>query len=374
MSADGGRRATLAQTRPIPIQAELECRPGEVLAVVGPSGSGKSTILRMLAGLDRPADGLVTVNGERWLDTSTRVDEPPQRRRVGMVFQHYALFPHLSAADNVAAALGHLPREARAQRVRDLLELVNLQGLGARRPSALSGGQQQRVALARALAREPTLLLLDEPFSAVDQVTRRKLRQELAILRQRLRVPVLIVTHDLEEAAMLADRITIVHHGETLQCGAPGEVMTRPRDAQVARLIDLANLFEGEVVEHDPHGARGPATRLAWGEHVLEARYAPGYAPGARVCWVVPPHAVILHRRERPSRGERENPVGGTVSRLVPLGETASVTLAASGVDGGRISFSVPLHVAERNGLAEGVEARVSLLAEAIHLMPWERV
>ncbi len=369
MSDAEGLRARLAQVRPIPIAAELECRPGEVLALVGPSGSGKSTILRMLAGLDRPAEGMVTVNGERWLDTTARVDEPPERRRVGMVFQHYALFPHLSAAGNVAAALGHLPRKARVARAGELLELVNLHGLGARRPAALSGGQQQRVALARALAREPAVLLLDEPFSAVDQVTRRKLRRELAILRQRVRAPVLIVTHDLEEAAMLADRITIVHHGETLQCGPPGEVLARPRDAEVARLIDLPNLYEGQVVEHD---AQGPSTRLAWGEHLLEARHAPAFAAGERVRWVIPSHAVILHRRDRPSRGERENPVAGTVARLVPLGETASVTLVASGAGEGWISFSVPLHVATRNGLAEGVEARVSLLADAIHLMPWE--
>jgi molybdate transport system ATP-binding protein len=366
-----GLRLRLLQEAPIPLDAELACAPGELLALVGPSGSGKSTLLRCIAGLNQPAQGVVACGGETWFDTGAGVDLPPQRRSVGLVFQHYALFPHLSARRNVEAALNHLPAAQRGGRARELLERVHLEGLEERRPGELSGGQQQRVALARALARDPKVLLLDEPFSAVDQVTRRKLYWELAQLRQAVSVPIVLVTHDLDEAAALADAMCILHRGETLQAGPPFELMARPRNALVARLVDLRNVFEGEVREQD---AERGVTRLGWLGRDLEARHQPGFPPGDRVCWAIPPASVILHRRDRPSQGERENPVAGAIGELVVLGETASVSMLVDGRSDCRLSFSVPTHVAKRNGLDRGGEVRVSLLAEAIHLMPWERL
>ncbi len=366
-----GLRLRLRQRAPIPLDAELACAPGELLALVGPSGSGKSTLLRCIAGLNRSEEGVVACDGETWLDTAAGVDLPPQRRSVGLVFQHYALFPHLSARGNVEAALGHLPAGERAARARELLERVHLEGLEERRPAELSGGQQQRVALARALARDPKVLLLDEPFSAVDQVTRRKLHWELAQLRQAVKVPIVLVTHDLDEAAALADAMCILHRGETLQAGPPFELMARPRDALVARLVDLRNVFEGEVTGHD---AERGLTRLRWLGHSLEARYQPGFAAGGKACWAIPPANVILHRRDKPSHGERENPVAGMIAELVVLGETANVTMLVEGRADCRLAFSVPAHVARRNALDRGGEVRVSLLAEGIHLMPWERL
>ena len=208
-----GLSVRLEQRAPIPLDAGLEVAAGELLALVGPSGSGKTTVLRCIAGLHRPAAGHVRCGDAAWFDAAAGIDLPPQARSVGLVFQNYALFPHLSALENVATALGHLPREARGARASALLDRVHLAGLEARRPAELSGGQQQRVAVARALAREPKVLLLDEPFSAVDQVTRRKLQRELAELRRGLAIPMILVTHDLEEAAMLADRLALLHHG-----------------------------------------------------------------------------------------------------------------------------------------------------------------
>jgi molybdate transport system ATP-binding protein len=370
MVEGAGLAVRLRQRRPIPLDATLACGAGELLALVGPSGSGKTTILRCIAGLDRPVEGRVACNGALWLDGAAGVDLPPQRRSVGLVFQAYALFPHLSALDNVAAALGHLPRGARRDRAQELLDLVHLAGLEARRPAELSGGQQQRVALARALAREPAALLLDEPFSAVDQVTRRKLQRELAQLRRRLNMPIVLVTHDLDEARVLADRMTILHHGTTLQDGPPAEVMARPRDPLVARLVDHRNLFEGRIVGHDP--ATG-ITRLRWLDHELEAGAHSGFAPGSKVTWVVPPGSVILHRRDRPSRGERENPVAGIVEEVVELGESASVVMAVAG-GAARLTFTLPTYVAQRNRVAAGEAVTVSLLGAAIHLMPWTRL
>jgi molybdate transport system ATP-binding protein len=162
-----------------------------------------------------------------------------------MVFQSYGLFPHMTALGNVTAAMGHVEAGRREARGRELLDLVNLGGLEARRPAELSGGQQQRVAVARALAREPKVLLLDEPFSAVDKATRQRLYREIAELRRTLDMPVVLVTHDLDEAIMLADRMAVLHRGRTLQTGTADEVTMRPVSPEVARLVDLRNLFEG---------------------------------------------------------------------------------------------------------------------------------
>jgi molybdate transport system ATP-binding protein len=365
--ARDGLRVALRQSAPIPLDARFDCGPGELLALVGPSGSGKTTILRAIAGLVRPREGEVRCGGETWTDASSFA--PPQSRHVGLVFQSYALFPHLSASGNVEAALPvAIGRAARAAAARELLEFVHLGGLETRAPSELSGGQQQRVALARALARDPKVLLLDEPFSAVDQVTRRRLQRELAQMRQRLRIPIVLVTHDLEEAAALADRMVVLHRGATLQDGPPLEVLARPRDALVARLVDFRNLFHGEVVAHD---AAAQTTRLRWEGRELEARHQPDHPVGSRICWGIPPAHCVLHRRDRPSRGERENPVGGTIGEYLPFGETAAVTLWVDARRDLELRFSVPTHVGTRNGLATGVEARVSLLRDAVHVMPY---
>ena len=359
-----GLRASIRQHAPIPLDAELACAPGELLALVGPSGSGKSTLLRCIAGLHAAAAGSIRCNGETWFDAAAALNRPVQTRRIGFVFQSYALFPHLSALENVAAALGELTLAERTARARELLARVHLDGLEQRKPAALSGGQQQRVAVARALARDPAVLLLDEPFSAVDQMTRRKLQQELARLRADLNIPMLLVTHDLDEARMLADRMVILHRGRTLQAGTPDEVMTRPRSAAIARLVGLVNLFEGTLAQD------GGGLKLEWLGHKLEAARIAGQ-PGERVCWVIPPEGVLLHRHERPSRGEAENPVAGSVQDCLRLGPFTQIRLVPDG-GGEPIAFSVPTHVAERNGIAPGAAARVTLLAGSIHLMPWE--
>jgi len=242
-----GLDVTLRQEAPIPLNAHIACAPGEVLALVGPSGGGKSTILRAIAGLTSITHGHISCNGHVWYDTQKRIDVATRHRRVGFVFQSYALFPHLSALDNVMEALGARPGGERKTRALELLALVRLSGLEERRPFELSGGQQQRVAVARALARDPEVLLLDEPFSAVDRVTRQRLHRELSQLRSQLRMPVVLVTHDLEEAVQLSDRMSILHHGQTLQDGPPFQVLNHPANRQVARLIDLKNIFQARV-------------------------------------------------------------------------------------------------------------------------------
>ncbi|MGH8119142.1 MAG: ABC transporter ATP-binding protein, partial [Gammaproteobacteria bacterium] len=338
----------------------------ELIVLVGPSGSGKTTLLRTMAGLHPARHVYVRCAGAVWNDSKNHIHQPTQHRRIGFVFQHYALFPHLMVCENIALACQDLPGQVRQQQVRNMLRLVNLEGLEARFPSQLSGGQQQRVAVARALARNPAVLLLDEPFSAVDQVTRRKLRRELALMRHELKIPIILVTHDLDEARMLADRMCILHEGSLLQTGTPQEVLTRPATAQVARLVDLGNLFTGEILRHDPERNY---SCLRWQGLELECTLRTEFPVGAVVDWVIPPEHIILHRRDRPSKGEHENPVTGMLEQALALGENTSI-LMGTGNKGAKLSFVVPTHVARRNNLEEGAAITVSLLADAIHLMP----
>jgi molybdate transport system ATP-binding protein len=362
-----GLHVHLKQTAPIRLDAQFHCATGELIVLVGPSGSGKSTILRCIAGLTMPETGSVGFNETAWLDTNLGIHLPPQKRSVGIVFQHYALFPHLSALDNITVVLGEATRTRREERARELLALVNLHGLESRRPNELSGGQQQRVALARSLARDPDVLLLDEPFSAVDQITRRKLQLELARLRQQLEMPIVLVTHDLDEACILADRMCVLHHGQTLQAGTPVEVISRPDSDLVARLVGLTNLFEGEVIDHN---SEPQITLLRWANHILECRHRPEFQPGETVSWIIPPQQVILHRRDRPSRGERENPIYGVIRDFVALGGDVSITMFVDDNPDLPLSLTLSSHVAYRNHLGVGEHIAVSLLAHGIHLMP----
>lgn len=360
-------RLKVSQQQPIPLAVDIECKAGELLALVGPSGSGKSTILRTIAGLHQPETGFIQCGDDVWFDHQHHISIPTQNRHIGFVFQDYALFPHLTALQNVVIALGHLDRGLREAKARDLLEQVNLKGLEQRQPDSLSGGQRQRVALARALAREPKVLLLDEPFSAVDQMTRRKLQQELVILRRNIKIPILLVTHDLDEAAMLADRLYVLHKGKTLQNGSPSEVLRKPMDALVARLMGHTNIFSAVI---EGHYREQGISRIVWYGLVLELELNEDFEVGTSVDWVIHPAHIIMHRRGRPSQGERENPVRGVVKELLVLGETSIVSLKIEGNDDVFLSFKISSHSANRNDLKVGVEASVSLLAEGIHLMP----
>ena len=216
--------------------ASLAVTRGEFLAVLGPSGCGKTTMLRLIAGFEAPDGGRVTVDGgcvagpDGWV--------PPERRQVGMVFQDYALFPHLSVADNVGYGL---PRRNRAGRVGEVLDLVGLAGLEQRRPHELSGGQQQRVALARALAPEPTTVLLDEPWSNIDPLLRGAMRDDIARILRTAGVTVVLVTHDQEEAFSLADRIALMDAGRIVQVGTPEDMYYRPSTRRVAEFVGATN-------------------------------------------------------------------------------------------------------------------------------------
>ena len=242
---------TLRQTSPIPLDVDFTCDAGAVLAIFGPSGSGKTTILRSIAGLARPQHARVQSGRDTWTDTATGVSWPPHRRAVGFVFQEYALFPHLTALGNVVTALGHHPRAERRARAAKLLDLVHLTGHASKRPHELSGGERQRVAVARALARQPAVLLLDEPFAAVDRSVRRRLQNEIDSLRRTLQVPLILVTHDFDDVVRLATHVLMIERGRTVANGPLSTLMSRPDLSWLRETVGLGSVFDAAVSHVD---------------------------------------------------------------------------------------------------------------------------
>ena len=298
----------------------LDVQPGEFLALLGPSGSGKTTLLRIIGGLDFPDAGTVTFAG---VDVGDRL---ARDRRVGFVFQNYALFRHMRVADNIAFGLTVKPRRDRpsataiAARVDELLALVQLPGLGRRYPAQLSGGQRQRVALARALAVDPTVLLLDEPFGALDAKVRNDLRRWLRGVHEAMGLTSIFVTHDQSEALDLADRVAVMNAGRIEQCDTPDEVYNRPATAFVAEFIGNATRFDCRLI--------GGGVAFA---EVRLPNAAPPTADGAGVAFVRP-HEFILSPAGQPG-------IAATVHRVAHTAALASVECELS--DGRTVDVAV---------------------------------
>ncbi|HZR46672.1 MAG TPA: ABC transporter ATP-binding protein, partial [Candidatus Manganitrophaceae bacterium] len=219
-----------------------------VTVLFGPSGSGKSTILRCLAGLERPDAGRICCGEETWFDREQRRFIPPQSRSIGYLFQEYALFPHLTVAENIGYALRGASREERTRQIRKMTALWKLEGLEGRYPDQLSGGEQQRVALARALIRRPKILLLDEPLSALDAPMREQLRGELRHLLREFNLPALYVTHDPVEALTLGDELAIISDGAIQQVGSPEAVFRQPANEKVAAIVGVETVVSGRIL------------------------------------------------------------------------------------------------------------------------------
>jgi molybdate transport system ATP-binding protein len=301
----------LRQDSPIPLDVEFSCEPGHVLAIFGPSGSGKTTILRAIAGLARPAHGRVQSGADTWTDTDAGISWPPHRRAVGFVFQEYALFPHLSALGNVMTALGRLPRAQRRARAAELLAGVHLGGHVSKRPRELSGGERQRVALARALAREPAVLLLDEPFAAVDRAVRRRLQSEIDSLRRTLQVPLILVTHDFEDVLRLATHVLMLDHGRAVAYGPLSTLMGRPDLSWLHEAVGLGSVFEAAVSRVDID--RGLVTLTFDGGTLLAPARHLAQTTIVRVR--IPAREVIL-ATSAPTGLSLHNVLSGTVSAI----------------------------------------------------------
>ncbi len=238
-AAGGTLRVQLRQTGSVPLDVDFSCDQGDVVALLGPSGSGKTTTLKAIAGLLTPTEGLIELGDHVWFNARRGVCVRPESRRVGFVFQDYALFPHLNVLQNVTLAMGHVPRALRIERGLAILERIGLGYLRARKPHALSGGERQRLGIARALARDPQVLLLDEPFSAIDRPAREKLKIEVRALAQTAGVPVVLVTHDIDEAIAMAARLVIIDQGRTIATGTPAAIIKNPGTQRVADIIGI---------------------------------------------------------------------------------------------------------------------------------------
>jgi len=289
----------------------LDIFPGEFFALLGPSGCGKTTLLRLLAGLDMPDEGHILLDGEDIAQV------PPYRRPINMMFQSYALFPHLSVEGNVAFGLKQegLAKSEITTRVEEMLALVRLEGLAKRKPHQLSGGQRQRVALARSLVKRPRVLLLDEPLAALDKKLRGETQFELMQLQERLGLTFVIVTHDQQEAMTVADRIGVMNHGRLIQVGIPPEIYERPNSRWVADFIGEVNLIEGRVV--DAGASETVIASAAAGR--LRARSPTDAKPGDVVWVALRPEKVRIGHAPPPSEGE--NCVAGQVANIGYLGE-----------------------------------------------------
>ncbi len=328
----------------------------ETVVLFGHSGSGKSLTLATIAGLRRPDEGRIVI-GERVLfDSARRIDVPPQHRGVGYVVQQLALFPHLSVADNITYGLGSLDRPARAARVGELLDLFGLGGFEARRPSQLSGGQQQRVALARALARPTAALLLDEPFSALDEALRRDLRVELARIRTEHGIPLVFVTHDLREAYLLGDRIAVLDSGTILQCAPRAEVFERPASRRVAELTGVTNILRGLAAADGTVAVEGLA---------LQPR---GVVRAGPVDLAIRAERCVLRRLD-PTGALPENCFVATVTQDLAFGNTHTLRLAPETV-GPVIEVEVASRPYDVLGIATTPRWVVELPAADLHSMP----
>jgi iron(III) transport system ATP-binding protein len=329
----------------------LEIPRGELVAILGPSGCGKTTLLRIIAGLERQNSGRILIENQ---DVSAA---PPAARQCGIVFQSYALFPNLSVKQNIAFGMDRrrTTRAQRNQRVLELLDLIGLPNIAGRRPAQLSGGQQQRVALARALAVDPSILLLDEPLSALDAKVRARLRVEIRQIQQRLKLTTILVTHDQEEALTMADRVVVMDHGRILQVGTPWEIYRNPRHSTVGDFVGSMNLMPGWTTGGDG--------TISQNGTLLTHQSATG-DPGTSVNIAFRPEDARLIAR---SESRPANSLAATIQRVEFRGAFCRVYLS-TGAEPSIILVDAPLADANGSFIRAGSEVAVHVPADHVRV------
>jgi molybdate transport system ATP-binding protein len=365
------------------LDISLDCEAG-VTVLFGASGSGKTLTLEALAGFLRPDAGRILLHNEILFDSGSRVFLPPQRRGVGYVFQNYALFPHMTVEENLAFGIARLPSRERHRRVREMLELFGLATLGGRRPHELSGGEKQRASIARALIPQPRLLLLDEPARGLDHPLRMDFYAVVRNLRETYRIPILLVTHDVTEGFVLADKIAVYRAGRIVQTGSPDEVFLRPRNPAVARLLGISNIFSGTIEELDP---MSDTSVIRTAMFSIEAPYLPGKLKGDSVSFCIPREQVTLLPRTT-SQGasksdrERENQIPVRVAGEITTPSTVRLLLGVQGESakaegsGGPAQIPVQIEaeisraVYKKTGIASEKDWLAALPKAFIHVFP----
>lgn len=342
----------------VEVDLDLPIDGHHVTVLFGPSGCGKTTILRCLAGLTAPDEGLIQFGDLCWFDSHRKRNRSPQDRDIGFLFQDYALFPHLTVADNIGYGLSGLEPTDRRSRMAEMLSLLQLSDLEQRYPHQLSGGQQQRVALARALARKPKLLLLDEPLSALDTQLREQLRSELRRVLTAMQLPVLLVTHDRTEAIALAHLVAVMDEGRVQQLGSVQDVFSHPKNARLAQMVGVETIIQGEIISVSD----GLAT-VSVGQVSLIAVAPAASVRDVHVC--IRGEDVAIQRTP-PSSSSVRNHLSATIDSIVPEGPLVRVVLNC----GFEMTSLITRPACDDLGLKAGDSVYAMLKAPAIHLVP----
>lgn len=332
----------------------------DFVVLFGCSGSGKTTALRCIAGLENPDAGTIKINDTVYFDSRKKVNLPPQKRKIGYMFQENALFPHMNVRQNIEFGLKGLSSSAKVERINEMLGLVGIEELEFAYPDELSGGQKQKVALARALAPNPEVLLLDEPFSALDTVVRLKLRKELRTIQKRLGIPVIFITHDPVEAFTMADRMVVFDNGRVRQLGSPEDVFYHPKTRYVAELVGFSNLFDDAVVEG--HGQGDECTFLWSLGTEITAPYIRRMA-GDRVSWGIRPENIELVDNGTAyaiRKEDRKNLFDGVIRNVVNKGSSRIMSLKLKD-SGAVMNVEVTNHIFDSLKMGTGDECMVRI-------------
>lgn len=329
------------------LTADFALKDG-ITALVGPSGSGKTTLIRCLAGLEKPDEGTISFGDERWFDAEKRVNLAVQQRQVGFVFNDYALFPQMTVWKNLCyGTKDH-------QKVQELMDILEITDLKDRYPRQLSAGQQQRVAIGRAIAQSPRLLLMDEPFSSIDLYLKSQVYEKFLALQRQLRLPTVIVTHDLNEASLLASEIMVINEGRILQSGPPKSILFQPKHPEVARMVGIRNLFRSLAKDGG----------LAWENRQLHFETA-NKVSGPQD-WYIRADRIRLGIQAM----DCENTLPATIAEMAIMGLGYRIIAHVEG--GGSLEVFTSAATVESLGLASGMKVLLGIPAEAITFLPEE--
>lgn len=339
-----------------------------ITVLFGPSGAGKTLTLHCIAGFVRPDSGSVRIGGVTYFDHSRGIDHPIHKRRFGYVPQDVHLFPHMTVHENIAYGLSRRPKKEIQRAVAEMMELLRLDGLATLLPREVSGGQRQRVGLARALVIEPVALLLDEPFAALDTPVRTKLRGDLLRIRDRFKVPTVLVTHDVEEAYFLADRVAVLNNGRLEQEGTREDVFYRPQTRRVAEFFDVRNIFSGEVVAVDEPGG---SMRVKTRQFAVSLPCEPGFRAGAEVEFCIRPEEVMIIREGQPLKDIlKENILEGRILRVVDRGALRDLFVCVGREEEFDFLVTLPSHVARDLNLHAGEAVMLGLKKPSLWVIP----
>jgi len=339
------------------LNAEFKCS-NEMIVLFGPSGAGKTLTLECIAGLEVPDKGYINVNGITYFDSEKSINISPQKRKTGYLFQNFALFPHLTVEENIIFGLrsGNNTKE----KMQEMLDVFEIHELEKRYPSQLSGGQRQRVALARALITRPKILLLDEPFSSLDYIVRMRLRRDLKKIREIIKIPIILITHNPVEAYTMADTIIVYKHGGIEQIAPPKEIFSKPINENVAKLVGMNNIFKGKILD-----IINDEVMIQSHKKIIALRMG-SLQIGEKVTWCIRPDQVMVVREDRPlGKTVASNIFSGRITEIISNGATYLLY-----IDGDfNLEIEMPSHAFERLDIKHGQIIRVSLKKSAIHII-----